>query len=153
MKVILTERVKHLGHVGDTVSVSSGYARNFLFPNKFAILADEGNQKALEHHRKTLIAKMGEERKVAETAKIKVEKDELELIKPVGKNGKLFGAVTSLELGQCLEDKGIDVDRRQILLEAPLKQEGSYVIKVKLYSDITADLKVKITKKEEESES
>ena len=103
MKVILTEKVKALGMIGEIVNVSAGYARNYLFPRKLAILADEKNANIIADKQKALAKKVAAEKAVAEEAKKKIEGITIELIKKVGANGRLFGAVTTQEIAAELE--------------------------------------------------
>src|SRR5690606_17155844 len=116
MKVILTEKVKTLGNIGEIVNVSMGYARNFLFPNKLATVADAGNQRDLDNKKKQLAKKVAAETKTAQELKTKIEQQNLVLTRKVGANGKLFGAITSSELAKELEKLGLSVERRQIHL-------------------------------------
>ena len=144
MKVILKDKVKALGNIGEVVNVSNGYARNFLFPRQLAVLADEKNSKALESAKKILAKKMAEQEKIALEAKKKIEALKLELTKKVGANGKLFGTITNTELAQVLNGKGIEVERRQIVITNPIKQLGESEATIKLFSDVSATLKVNV---------
>jgi large subunit ribosomal protein L9 len=145
MKVILLEKVKTIGNIGEIVNVSAGHARNFLFPNKLAILADETNANVLKDKQKALSKKMAAEKATAETLKKKIEGTVIEMIKKVGTNGKLFGTVTSTDISKELEKKGIHVERRQITIEGAIKTLGTFDVKAKLFGDVTAELKVKVT--------
>ncbi|MFN8370041.1 MAG: 50S ribosomal protein L9 [Bacteriovoracaceae bacterium] len=144
MKVILVEKVKTLGNIGEIVNVSVGYARNFLFPKKVAILADEKNTKALNHQNRILAKKVAAHKKEALELKKKIEQVNLELIKKIGASGRLFGTVTNSELAQELSKLGIEVERRSIIIESPIKSLGSYEIKVKVFSDVEAKFKLKL---------
>jgi large subunit ribosomal protein L9 len=144
MKVILTEKVKALGTIGEIVNVSAGYARNFLFPKKFAILADEKNSNVLKDKQKALAKKISAEKTEAENLKKKIEGQTVELIKKVGANGRLFGAVTSTEIAKELEKKGVHVERRLINVEGSIKSLGTYDVKVKLFNDVVANFKLKV---------
>lgn len=144
MKVILTEKVKALGMIGEIVNVSAGYARNFLFPRKLAVLADEKNSNMIADKQKALAKKVAAEKAVAEEAKKKIEGITLELIKKVGSNGRLFGAVTNQEIASELEKKGISIERRQIIIEGSIKALGTYDVKARLFQDVVANFKVKV---------
>lgn len=144
MKVILTEKVATLGNVGDVVNVSNGYARNFLFPKKFASIFDESNQKLLNAQKRALAKKIDAQKASAVEMKKKVEGMTLELIKRVGANGKLFGTVTTSELSKELESKGIHVERRLLVLENQIKGLGTFNVKAKLFHDVEANFKVKV---------
>ena len=144
MKVILTERVSSLGNVGEVVNVSAGYARNFLIPGDKAVLADESNKAQMEHYQKMLGKKVTEEKTAAESIKKKLDGLQLDLIKKVGNNGKLFGAVTTAELSKELAEKGIEVEKRVITLETPIKATGLFNAKAKLFSGVEAEFSIKV---------
>jgi large subunit ribosomal protein L9 len=144
MKVILTEKVKALGMLGEIVNVSAGYARNFLFPRKLAILADDKNSNVLKDKQKALAKKVAAEKGKAEDLKKKLEGVTVELIKKVGSNGRLFGAVTTTEIAKFLEGQGLPVERRQITVEGSIKSLGTYEAKAKLFDGVVANFKVKV---------
>jgi large subunit ribosomal protein L9 len=144
MKVILTEKVKALGTIGEIVNVSAGYARNFLFPTKVAILADDKNSNVLKDKQKALAKKISAEKTAAEALKKKLEGITVELIKKVGSNGRLFGAVTSQEIAKELEKAGVAVERRLLSFDGSIKSLGTYDVKVKLFNDVTATFKLKV---------
>lgn len=144
MKVILTERVKALGNVGETVNVSAGHARNFLLPNGFAVIADEGNKKALENQKRALNKKVEAQKSEASALKSKLEGVKIELIKKVGASGRLFGTVTSADLSKELEKLGFDVERRLINVDTPIKAVGNYKVKAKLFTGVEATFDVKV---------
>jgi large subunit ribosomal protein L9 len=144
MKVILTEKVKALGTIGEIVNVSAGFARNFLFPRKLALLADSKNSNILKDKQKALGKKIAAERDAALSTKKKLEGLTIELIKKVGSNGRLFGAVTSNEISKELEKHGIHVERRLLTVDGSIKSLGTYDVKAKLFNDVTASFKLKI---------
>lgn len=144
MKVILTEKVKALGTIGEIVNVSAGFARNFLFPQKLAILADEKNSNVLKDKQKALAKKITAEKSAAEAVKKKLDGMTVELIKKVGANGRLFGAVTSQEIAKELEKQGVHVERRLLSFDGSIKSLGTYDVKAKLFSDVTAEFKLKV---------
>jgi len=146
MKVILTEKVKSLGGVGEIHNVSPGYARNFLLPKQFAKVADEGNEKALADQKKALAKKISAEKKEAEDLKAKLNGISVTLEKKVGGTGRLFGTVTGNDLSKALEEKGLTVEKRQILIETPIKQLGTFEVKAKLFSDVEAVFNVTVNK-------
>ncbi|MBT3585013.1 MAG: 50S ribosomal protein L9 [Halobacteriovoraceae bacterium] len=144
MKVILTEKVTALGNVGEVVNVSSGYARNFLIPNRYAVLADDGNKKQLEHHKKALAKKVEGEKSIATDLQASLNGKVYEFIKKVGASGKLFGTVTSNEISKRLKEEGLDVERRLLIIEVPIKSVGTYSIKAKLFPEVEAVFEVKV---------
>ncbi len=145
MKVILIEKVKALGTIGEIVNVSAGFARNYLFPKKFAILADDKNANVLKDKQKALAKKVAAEKAEAEAAKKKIEGITVELIKKVGANGRLFGAVTSQEIAKELEKQGVSIERRLLSFDGSIKSLGTYDVKAKLFNDVVATFKLKVT--------
>jgi len=144
MNVILTENVKGLGNMGEVVKVKPGYARNFLLPNKLAAEANDRNLNELEHHRRQLHRKAEKLSKEAAVVKNRIESVECVLAHRAGEEGKLFGSVTSMEIEAALAAKGIEIDRRKILLGQPIKLLGAYQIEIKLNAGVSASLKVSV---------
>jgi large subunit ribosomal protein L9 len=146
MNVILTENVKGLGNMGDVVKVKPGYARNFLVPNKLAVEASDRNLNELEHHRRQLTRKAEKLSQEAAVIKGRIEAVECVLAHRAGDEGKLFGSVTSMEIEAALAAKGIEIDRRKIQLEQPIKSLGAHEVEIKLNAGVSATLKVNVTK-------
>lgn len=144
MKVILTEKVAALGNIGEIINVSVGYARNFLFPRKVAVLADDSNKKQLEGQKRRLAKKVDAEKNVALEIKKKLDGLHLDLIRRVGANGKLFGSITTSDLSHLLAEKGIEVERRTITLDNPIKSLGNYKAKVKHFADVESHFTIKV---------
>ncbi|MEC7275403.1 MAG: 50S ribosomal protein L9 [Bdellovibrionota bacterium] len=144
MKVILTEKVASLGNVGEVVNVSAGHARNFLIPNNKAVLADDSNKAQMNHYNKMLAKKVSEEKSAAEAVAKQLNGLNLDLIKKVGSNGRLFGTVTTTELSKILADKGIEVEKRVLSVDNPIKAVGSYTVKAKLFNGVEAEFGVKV---------
>lgn len=144
MRLILTEKVKSLGDIGEFVNVTPGYARNYLLPQKLALLADEGNTKAIENQQRRLAKKIEEYKNEALALKSKIDSLKIEMVKKVGSNGKLFGTVTNTELAKELQKHDIDVERRVIVIEDPIKGLGNFTVKVKLFSGVEGLLKVSV---------
>jgi len=143
MKVILKENVEHLGHIGDIVKVAPGYARNFLLPKGLVVEATERNAKSLEHTRRHLEYKKNKVLESARGLAARIEALSLSIAHHAGEEGKLFGAVTTKELGEKLHAAGIEVDRKKIIAD-PIKHTGDYEIPIKIHPEITATLKVAI---------
>ena len=146
MKVILKENVDNLGHIGDIVKVAPGYARNFLLPKGLAIEATEKNAKALEHTRKHLEYKKNRVLEAAKQLAAKIEGITLSIAHQAGADDRLFGAVTNMELAEQLKAQGVEIDRKRIVLAEPIKQLGDYTATIKLHPEVTAALKVSVTK-------
>jgi large subunit ribosomal protein L9 len=144
MNVILTENVKGLGNMGDVIKVKPGYARNFLLPNRLAVEASERNLTELDHHRRQLSRKAEKLSQEAAVIKNRIEALDIVLTHRAGDEGRLFGAVTSMEIEAALAAKGIEIDRRKILLDQPIKSLGSYEVEIKLNAGVSATLKLRV---------
>jgi large subunit ribosomal protein L9 len=148
MEVILRDHVEHLGQRGEIVKVADGYARNFLLPRKLALPATEGNKKRVERERKLVEAREAEERQGAEAIAARLSALDLTVARKVGENDQLYGSVTNADIAEMLAEKGFELDRRKILLPDPIKALGETAVPVKLHRDVTAQLKVVVTKAE-----
>jgi large subunit ribosomal protein L9 len=146
MEVILLEDIPALGKIGDLVKVADGYARNFLIPKQKAVKATSKKLKSLEHEKRLVQDRLEKSTKDAERLAKRLEDYSCTIAKPVGESGKLFGAVTSMEIEQNLLENGFKVERKNILLEEPIKSLGIYAVPVKLNPDVTASLKVWVVK-------
>lgn len=147
MKVILLTDVKGQGKKDQIIDVSDGYARNFLFPQKKAIPADAKAQNDLRGKAESKQYRIEEERKAAREIAAQLETAEVVLHAESGKDGRLYGAITSKDIAEALSRHfGIQVDKRKIQLDAPIKNHGSYLIPVKLYEDIGGTCRVTVTK-------
>ncbi|HJX14596.1 MAG TPA: 50S ribosomal protein L9 [Candidatus Deferrimicrobiaceae bacterium] len=144
MKVILREDVETLGKAGDVVKVADGYGRNYLIPKRLAVLADVRNLRALEHDRRVIGARAKKTRKTAEELGGKLSSLFLTIPAKAGEGGKLFGAVTSRDIAQALEQAGVPVDRKMVLLADPIKQIGEYKVKVKAGTEMVPEISVKV---------
>lgn len=144
MKVILTDEVRGLGNRGDVVTVAAGYARNFLLPKELAYPATAGNVKRLEQEKHRYDAKVGKDREQAQQVAKAIEGLTLVLKKKAGEHDALYGSVTSSELAEALEAKGITVDKRRIELEEPIKRLGQHTVHVKLHRDVTVGINVDV---------
>jgi large subunit ribosomal protein L9 len=146
MKVILKENVEHLGSIGDIVKVAPGYARNFLLPKAFAIEATEKNAKELAHTKKHLEYKKNRVLEAAKLLAAKVEGLALSIAHQSGADDKLFGAVTNMELAEHLKSHGLEIDRKRIVLAEPIKHLGEFTAVVKIHPEVSAVLKISVTK-------
>jgi large subunit ribosomal protein L9 len=142
MQVILLEDIPSLGKIGDMVKVSDGYGRNYLIPKKKAVFATEKNLKTLQHEKVLVQQRLGKMKKDAVKMVQEIEKLSCTFAKNVGESGKLFGSVTSMEIEAFLKENGMDVDRKKIILEEPIKNLGMYTVAIKLQPEVTAHLKV-----------
>jgi large subunit ribosomal protein L9 len=146
MEVILRQAVEKLGHTGDVVRVSPGYARNYLLPRGLAYPATPGNLKRLEQERTRLEAAESERRGAAEGLAARLEEVSLTFSARVGEEGKLFGSVTTADIAQQLESQGFHIEKRQIELHEPIKSLGVYRIPVRLHADVHPEIKVWVIK-------
>lgn len=148
MKVLLQSDVESVGKAGQIVNVKDGFARNFLIPRKLAVIADEKNMKVFEHLKRQTEERIKKIRKSAETLKEKIENITLTIPCKVGEEGKLFGSVTNIQIADALKAQGIDIDRKRIILEKPIKALGEYEAKVKLEGEVTATIRLTLVKEE-----
>lgn len=146
MIVILTKDVKGTGKAGDVVKVSDGYARNMLLPKGLAREATEGNVRSLEKQKAIAEEKRQEQKAAAEKQAEKLEKITVTVETKGGENGKLFGSITSKDIAEALEkQEGISLDKKKIVMDGPIKQAGETTVTVKLFQDVSAEMKVKVT--------
>ncbi|QEQ57601.1 50S ribosomal protein L9 [Chlorobium phaeovibrioides] len=136
MKVILRKDVAALGDAGEVVAVKNGYANNFLIPQGMATRATEGTLRALETEKKQQAKKMELKRKSARDLAARIEQMALKVQAKAGESGKLFGTVTAADIAEVLKAQGVEIDRRKITMEAPVKMLGKYEAEVKLFSDV-----------------
>lgn len=145
MKVILLQDIKGVGKKDEVINASDGYARNFLFPKKMAVPADDGNMARLKSKKDSQAYKKDLERQDANKIKTKIENIVLEIKVKAGENGKIFGGVTSKEISEELKCKyKIQVDKKKIMLKETIKTLGRFNIEIKLYENIIANLKLEI---------
>jgi large subunit ribosomal protein L9 len=144
VKVILRDHVANLGERGEIVAVARGYARNFLVPKGLAFEATPGNIRTIELQKKVWEAR---EVKVVEEAQAfaaRLSAVELSVTKKAGESETLYGSVTNAEIAELLSAKGIEIDRRKIHLEEPIKSLGEFTIPVKIHPKVTAEVKLKV---------
>jgi large subunit ribosomal protein L9 len=144
MKVILLDDVSTVGRRGEVRDVSDGYARNFLLPKKLAMPATSGNLKNLDHIRRQQDAKADRIRSQAEGLRARIEALLCEERRQASEEGKLFGSVTAQDLVDCLEGRGVKVERRRVLLEEPIKALGETTVPIRLHPEVTAQLRVNV---------
>lgn len=147
MKVILREDVSDLGAAGQTVEVRDGYGRNFLIPRNLAIPATKANLNAIGEVARQKEIRDRKLRRGAELIKERIEKLELSTEVRVGEEDKLFGSITAIEVARLLEEKGVTIDKRMVMLEEPIKALGVYTVPVKIEKEVTANLKLWVVKK------
>jgi large subunit ribosomal protein L9 len=146
MEVILREHVENLGRRGDIVKVAEGYARNYLLPRKLALAVTEGNKRQIERERKIVEAREVEEKTQAEAFASRLASVEIAIPRRVGEHDTLYGSVTAADIVQALEKQGFAIDKRKVQLGEPLKQLGEFTVPIKIHREITAPIKVTVTK-------
>jgi large subunit ribosomal protein L9 len=146
MEVILREHVEHLGRRGDVVKVADGYARNYLLPRKLALTVTAGNRKQIERERQVAEKREADERVAADAMAARFAGLEIAIARRVGETEALYGSVTSADIAEALAAKGFEVDRRRVQLAEPIKQLGAFEVPVRLHRDVTATVKVVVTR-------
>lgn len=146
MEVILRNAIDKLGHPGDIVSVSPGYARNFLLPRGLAYQATPGNLKRIAAEKSRLEALENERKAAAEAIAEKLAEVSVTFAVRVGEEGKLFGSVTTADIAHQLEAQGFKFEKRQIELNEPIKALGMYKVPVRLHADVHPEIKVWVIK-------
>ena len=146
MELILRDDVDKLGRRGDIVKVKDGFARNFLLPRGLGMPVNAANKAMIEKEKKANLARLAKER--AEFEQLATRIATLRFIAPrkVGENEVLYGSVTSGDVAEFLKGKGIEIDKRKVLLDEPVKQLGEHEIKIKLHPEVQAALKLLVTK-------
>jgi large subunit ribosomal protein L9 len=144
MEVILREDVEHLGAMGEVVRVKPGYARNYLLPRGLAVVADRRSLAVLDHERRLVDAKRAREKKVATLVADQAEGLVLEITARAGEEDRLYGSVTNIDIERLLRARGVNVDRRKIDLDDPIKRLGTYRITVGIAHDVKATITLKV---------
>jgi large subunit ribosomal protein L9 len=146
MKLLLKVDIDSLGRAGDIIEVKEGYARNYLLPKKKAIEATSENLKSFERESVNIQKKASKEKKQAENLAQSVEAISCTIPMKAGETDKLFGSVTSIDIEKYLKEEGLEIDRKKIILKEPIKSLGVYSVPIKLYPEVTANLKVWVVK-------
>lgn len=146
MEVILKEDVAKLGSRGDVVKVAEGYGRNYLLPRKLAIEANAANKTVIEQMKAAAVRRSAKEKSQAEELSKQFDAVSVSFQRRSGEHDQLFGSVTSGDIADALEKKGLNLDRRKIQLHEPLKTLGEFTVAIKLHKDVTTHLKVVIEK-------
>ena len=151
MKLILTEDVPNLGSLGDTIDVKSGYGRNYLLPKGIALLATGRVSKELQHRIQHLNKLREGKIELAHEQAEKLKTVKLEVIRKSGPGGRLFGSVTNRDLKDLLKEKEFDVERRSILLNSPIRNIGLHEFTVRIHSEVSVNMQIKVTGDSDES--
>ena len=146
MKVILKEDVKDLGEMGSIVDVKIGYGRNYLLPRDLAVEANPKNLRQFEHEKKIILVKARKVSQSMQDVADQISKMTLTIEAQAGEEDKLFGSVTSKDIAEAIALQGVEIDKRKVILEEPIKRLGSYEVTVKIHKDVTASVKVEVKK-------
>ena len=151
MQIILLERIEKLGSIGDVVTVKDGYACNFLLPQKKALRANDANRKVFEANRERLEKDNAERRVAAEAQGEKVAGAEVVLIRAASNAGQLYGSVSVRDIVSGLADQGHDVDKRMVILGAPIKNIGMHNVTVALHPEVRVTVKANVARSDDEA--
>ena len=146
MQIILQEDIDKLGHRGDVVTVKPGYARNYLLPRKLAVEATEGNLKAIERIRASLAKRTATELDAAHQQAELLNIVALKFTRKTGENDQMFGSVTAADISEALAAQGFKIDKRQVQLAEPIRIIGESQVIIKVFRDVTAQIKVGVEK-------
>jgi large subunit ribosomal protein L9 len=146
MKIILRQDHEKLGHAGDIVEVKDGYARNYLIPKEIAYPATKAHLKMVEEMKKQKQFKLDKEKKAAEEFAKKLESVSITIPVAVGEGDKMYGSVSAQTIYEYLEKQGIEIDKKAIQLNEPIKALGVYSVPVKLHKDVSVEIKVWVVK-------
>ena len=149
MKVILIEEIESLGTVGDEVNVAKGYARNYLIPQKKAIVATSKNRKIFERRRGQLEQQIAKDRTKAEVMAEKIRGAVCTIAGKVSEGDRLYGSVSTRDIAEQLRAQGFGVDKRMVMLSEPIKTLGSYIVPIRLYSNIAPEITVRVVPEQE----
>ena len=144
MEVILKEDIVNLGKIGEVVRVRDGYARNYLLPRGLVLMANKKNLKTFDHQKKLVADQKQKIMRQAHSAADQLTGVSLVIPMKVGEEGRLFGSVTNIQIEKALKAKGLNVDRRKIHLDEPIKTAGDYEVPVRLAADLTVPLKLSV---------
>jgi len=145
MKVILINTVPNLGEPGKVVDVAPGYARNYLLPRKLAVIADEGNQRQLQHHLRGAQRRLDKMAFDARGVAHRIEQTALVIQAKAGEAGRLYGSVTAADIAEHLSrDHGIEIDKRRVEIPDAIKSLGEHVVNIRLHGDVRAQMKVMV---------
>jgi large subunit ribosomal protein L9 len=146
VEVILREDVDKLGRRGDVVKVAEGYGRNYLLPRGLALAVNEANKAMIDRERKAHEARLAKEKAECESLAQRIAALRMVTPRKVGENDVLYGSVTSADIAEFLKGKGIEIDKRRVLLDEPIKKLGDHEVKIKLHPEVNANLRLLVSK-------
>jgi large subunit ribosomal protein L9 len=148
MEVILKEDIPNLGKIGEVVRVRDGFARNYLLPRGLVVIANKKNLKSFEHQKRVVADQKQRMHREAQTVSDQLTGVSLVIPMRTGEEGRLFGSVTSIHIEKALKAKGLDVDRRKIHLQEPIRTLGDFDIPVRLTAELTVPVKLSVVAEE-----
>lgn len=148
MEIILREDVDKLGHRGQVVKVATGYARNYLLPQKLAVAATEANKKIVEQERQAHLRREAKAQGDAQDLAKLLGGVELTIAQKAGENDQLFGSVTTADIAAAFEKQGYTIDRKRVMLDEPIKTLGDYKVSVRLHREVNIEVPVHVVKEE-----
>lgn len=151
-KVILTETIDTLGIIGAEATVADGFARNYLLPRGKAVLATPQNKKRLEQQKAHFELQIAKEREQAEELAAKVREISITLLAKVSQEERLYGSITAQDILEALKDQEVTIEKRMLLLAAPIKELGTYKVPVRLYKDVEPEITVEVKAEAKEEE-
>jgi large subunit ribosomal protein L9 len=146
MEIILREDVDKLGRRGDVVKVAEGYGRNFLLPRGLAMAVTDANKAMIAKERKAHDARVAKEKAEHEAVAQRIAALRFVAPRKVGENDVLYGSVTSGDIAEFLKSKGVEIDKRKVSLDEPIKRLGEHEVKIKLHPEVVATLKLLVSK-------
>lgn len=149
MQIILKTDVDKLGKEGDLINVADGYARNYLIPNNFAIVATNKNRRVLEHEKRVEVDRAAKARRDAEKLASDLASVSCTISVQASESERLFGSVTSIDIANALAELGFDIDKRKIILDEPIKELGVFTVPIKIHSDVETNIKVWVVKSQD----
>ncbi|SKC55580.1 50S ribosomal protein L9 [Ohtaekwangia koreensis] len=144
MEVILKQDVQGLGYKNDVVKVKAGYGNNYLIPNGFALIANDSNKRLVNENVRQAAHKAAKIKQDAEALAAKIGDMTVEIKTKAGESGKIFGAVTAIQIADVLKAKGFDVDRKKVILKEAPKQLGNYTATLDLHKEVKHEVKVSV---------
>jgi len=146
MQIVLREDIDKLGRRGDIVDVAVGYARNYLLPKRKALILSDGNLKTIEKERRRYVLHLAKEKEDCLAVAQRLNAISCTIVRKVGENEVLYGSVTAADIGDQVAREGVEIDKRRIQLDDPIKSLGIYTVPVRLHPEVTAEVKVWVVK-------
>lgn len=146
MQIVLREDVDKLGRRGDIVDVAVGYARNYLLPKRKALILSDGNLKTIEKERRRYVLHLAKEKEDCLAVAQRLSAISCTIVRKVGENEVLYGSVTAADIADHVAKEGVEIDKRRIQLDEPIKSLGIYTVPIRLHPEVTAEVKVWVVK-------